>query len=188
MSILLNNYWYKVLEGDENSFKLLFRELFSDLCNYAYQYTTDRFLSEEIVQDVFIKIWLDKEKITLNKSIKSYIYQSVHNSCINSLIQKKNKKQINNVLLSDESWAFIKESQPINSFLLEKLEAEDTKRMIQQIMLTLPAGSGEIFKLSRLENRSHQEIAEILNISVSTVRTQIFRVLEKISEGLSKNS
>ena len=187
MPLLLLNYWTKIKEGDEKSFKFLVRELFSDLCNYAYQYTADRFLSEEIVLDMFMKIWQNKENINPNKSIKAYIFQSVHNSCINSLIQKKNKKNINNVFLSNESWTIIQESTQINSFLLEKLEAEDTERIIKQIILTLPTGCREVFTLSRFENKSNQEIAEILNISISTVRTQIYRALEEISNGLLKN-
>lgn len=187
MSLILHNYWSKIKEGDENSFELLFKELYSELCNYAFQYMADRFLAEEIIQDVFIKIWQNRENITLSKSIKAYIFQSVHNSCINSLIQKKNKKIINNVFLSDASWEFIQESTQINSYLLEKLEAEDTERIIKQIILTLPAGCSEIFTLSRFEHRSNQEIAEFLNVTVSTVRTQIYRALEKISEGLLKN-
>lgn len=187
MSLLLHNYWSKIKEGDEKSFELLFKGLFFELCNYAYQYTADRFLSEEVVQDVFMKIWQNRENITPTKSIKGYIIQSVHNACINNLIQKKNKKHLNNVFLTEESWEFIRESAQINSFLLEKLEAEDTERIIRQIVLDLPASCSEIFKLSRFENRSNQEIAEILNVSVSTVRTQIYRALEKISQGLSKS-
>ena len=188
MSLLLHNYWSKIKEGDETSFKLLFMGLFAELSKYAFQYTGDRFLSEEIVQDVFIKIWQNRENLTPSKSVKAYIFQSVHNACINSLIQKKNKKNIHNVFLSEESWEFIQESTQINSFLLEKLEAEDTERMIKQIILTLPSGCSEIFTLSRFENKSNQEIAELLNLSVSTVRTQIYRALEKISKGLLKNN
>lgn len=187
MSIFLNNYWNKIKEGDENSFELLYKGLSPELCNYAFQYTADRFLSEEIVQDVFIKIWQNRENITPCKSIKAYIFQSVHNSCINCIIQKKNKKNINNVFLSEKSWDVIQESTQINSLLLEKLEADDTEQIIKQIIQTLPPGCSEIFTLSRFENRSNQEIAEMLNVSVSTVRTQIFRALEKISEGLLKN-
>ena len=158
--------------------------LFSELCNYSFQYTADRFLSEEIVEDVFIKLWQNRENITPVKSIKAYIYQSVHNASINSLIQKNNKKHIHNVFLSEESWSVIQESTQINSFLLEKLEAEDTERIINQIILHLPKDCNEIFTLSRLENKSNQEIAELLHLSVSTVRTQIYRALEKISKGL----
>jgi RNA polymerase sigma-70 factor, ECF subfamily len=188
MTLSLHNYWSKIKVGDEKSFELLFKELFTELCSYALQYTADRFLAEEIVQDVFIKIWQNREDIAPIKSIKGYIFQSVHNSCINCLIKKKNKKNIYNIFLSDESWEVIQESTQINSFLLEKLEAQDTEQIIRQIIQTLPAGCGEIFKLSRFENKSNQEIAEQLNVSISTVRTQIYRALEKISEGLLKIS
>ncbi len=188
MTLFLHNYWTKIKEGDEKSFELLFKALFNELCNYAIQYTADRFLAEEIVQDVFIKIWQNCEEITPTKSIKSYIFQAVHNACINSIIQKKNKKNIHNVFLSDESWEIIQESAQIDSFLLERLEAQDTEQIIKQIIRTLPTGCGEIFILSRFENRSNQEIAEQLNVSISTVRTQIYRALDKISEGLLKIS
>ena len=175
MTILLLKYWSKIKDGDEGSFKLLYLELFSVLCNYAFQYTSDRFLSEEIVQDVFIKIWQERESINPSKSLKSYIFQSVHNSCINTIVQKKNKKTINNVFLSDESWEIIQESRQMNSFLLEKLEADETEQVIKQIIHNLPTCCNEIFKLSRFENRTNQEIAELMNVSVSTVRTQIYR-------------
>lgn len=188
MTLFLHNYWDKIKEGDEKSFELLFKGLFPELCNYALQYTADRFLAEEIVQDVFLKIWQNREEITPTKSVKAYIFQAVHNSCINSIIQKKNKKNIYNIFLSDESWEIIQESTQIDSFLLEKLEAQDTEQIIKQIIQTLPTGCSEIFRLSRFENRSNQEISEQLNISISTVRTQIYRALEKISEGLLKNS
>jgi len=188
MTLFLYNYWDKIKEGDEKSFERLFKELFSELCSYAIQYTADRFLAEEIVQDIFIKIWQNREDITPTKSVKAYIFQAVHNSCINSIIQKKNKKTIHNIFLSDESWEVIQESTQINPFLLEKLEARDTEQIIKQIIETLPTGCSEIFKLSRFENKSNQEIAEQLNISISTIRTQIYRALDKISEGLLKNN
>ncbi len=186
MSVFLQNCWSKMKEGDEKSFESLFKELYAELCSYALQYTSDRFLADEIVQDVFIKIWQNRENITPTKSIKAYIFQTVHNSCINTLVQKRCKKSINNVFLSEESWKIIQESTQINSFLLEKLEAEDTEQIIKQIIQSLPASCSEIFTLSRFENKSNQEIAEMLNVSVSTVRTQIYRALDRISERLLK--
>lgn len=179
------NCWNKIKEGDKKPFELLFKGLFSELCNYAFQYTADRILSEKVVQDVFLNIWQNRENIIPGKSIKVYIIQEVHNSCINRLIQKKN---INNVFLPEESLLFIQESTQINSFLLEKLESEDTERIIKQIIQTLPVVCREIFTLSRFENKSNQEIAEKLNVTVGTVRSQIYNALEKISEGTLKYS
>ena len=93
MSYLYQSYWLKIQEGDENSLKLLFIELSQELCSYAFQLTSDRFLSEEIVQDIFIKIWDNRERLIFTKSIKAYLYKSVHNTCLNVLIQRKSRKK-----------------------------------------------------------------------------------------------
>jgi RNA polymerase sigma-70 factor, ECF subfamily len=188
MSYRFENYWLKIQKGDENSLKALFTELSQELCSYAYQLTSDRFLSEEVVQDIFIKIWQNRENITFTQSIKAYLYQSVHNTCINILIQKKTKRNSVNVFLSDTSWEIIQESAKINSSFLEKIEAEDTEKLIDQIIQSLPTQCKQVFLLSRFENKSNQEIAATLKISENTVKTHIFRALDKIREALKKNS
>ena len=187
MSNLFQARWLKIQEGDEDSFKTLFMELSKELCSYAYQLTSDRFLSEEIVQDLFIKIWQNRENITFTKSIKAYLYQSVHNSCINVLVQRKTRKNVVNVFLSDSSWEVIQESTKIHSSFLERIEAEDTEKIIDHVIQNLPPQCRTVFLLSRFENKSNQEIALTLQIVENTVKTHITRALDRVREALEKN-
>ena len=77
-------------------FENLFKTHFQHLCNFAQNYVSDFETSKEIVQDVFIKLWDNKTQIDLKKSIKSYLFTSVKNRCLNYI--RDNKKFRSNVL------------------------------------------------------------------------------------------
>jgi RNA polymerase sigma-70 factor (ECF subfamily) len=188
MGLSLDYYWQKVQEkGDENALEWIFKNTYPSLCFYAFQIVGDRFLSEEIVQDVFTNLWQNRNKIAIKGSFKAYLYQSVRNLAINVLIQNSTLKKSVNNLVSIEFWQEIQNNLKFEAFLIEKLEAEETQLVIDKAISELPEQCREIFKLSRNEFKSNDEIADYLGISVNTVRTQIFRALEKIKEALEKN-
>ena len=184
----LNKYWLKIQYGDEKSLEALFKEINSTLCNYAYYLTGDQFAAEEIVQDVFLKIWQNRENIKLSGSLKSYLLKSVRNHSINYLLHKKTKKNTVNKLQPDESWQTIRDIIEDDDFIVEKLEAKDTEKKIKAIVDTLPEHCREVFLLSRIENKTNKEIALSLKISVNTVKTQIYRALTNIKDALNNKS
>jgi RNA polymerase sigma-70 factor, ECF subfamily len=177
-------YWKRIQNGEEKAFKELFSETGASLCHYSFQITGDKNFAEEVVQDVFVKLWEQKNSIIIQGSFKTYIYQAVHNESVNCVVRKKTLKNSVNKLVSDELWESIVDNYQIEDYVIEQLEAEDTGKMIDQIIQKLPTQNREIFILSRFENKSNLEIAAILNLSVSTVKTQIYRAIDKIREGL----
>jgi RNA polymerase sigma-70 factor, ECF subfamily len=189
MSSELDDYWQKTHKrGDLKAFEKIYKDTFRPLCFYTFQLTKDQFLSEEIVQEVLLKIWNERAIIIINGSIKSYLYQAVHNLSINKLIQQNTRKFSVNKPTTSELWQLIANNYEYNAFLVEKLEAIDTEKIIDNAVNELPEQCRKIFLLSKYEDKPNDEIATALNISVNTVRTQLYRALEKIKDALEKYS
>jgi RNA polymerase sigma-70 factor (ECF subfamily) len=189
MSFEADHYWEKVHKhSDIRAFEWIYKNTFQSLCFYALQLTGDRFLAEETVQETLIKIWNERVNLEVTENIKSYLYQSVHNHAINKLVQRNTQKFSVNKTATTEFWHLLTDNYSYNAFLVEKLEALDTEKAIEKVVEELPEQCRQIFKLSKFENKPNDEIAAFLNISVNTVRTQLYRALEKIKEALEKIS
>ena len=181
----LDHIWGKVQHDDTTAFELLYHLLFPGMCQYASQLTGDRQIAEEVVQDVFLKIW-DKRKNIFSRdgSVKKYFFRLVHNQCLDELRKRRTHKESFVQLLPSEAWMKISENYGFDECIVERLEAEDTAAKIQRIVDQLPAQCREIFIKSRFENKSNEEIAQEMKLSENTVKTQIYRALQKIREQL----
>lgn len=187
MTFDLDYYWQKVQNNsDEKAFEQIFNQVSESLCYYSFYLLKDQVLAEEIVQDVFVKLWQTHKDIDVRSNFKAYLFQMVHNFSINKVIQNNTLKNTLTTKVSDEVWNFLLETQEYNAFLIENIEAEDTNKVIIKAIDELPNQCREIFHYSKFKNKTNQEIADILNISVNTVRTQIYRALEKIKAALEK--
>lgn len=186
MQTIDENIWKRIQKEDEKAFEILFYTFYSSLCFYANQIIHNHELSEELVQDVFLKIWQSHHKIEIKSSIRAYLYQAVHNQAINTLKQQSANKLKVNQLTGDAIWKFIEDTYFIDEYLLEKLEASETEELINKIISQLPEQCREIFILSRFEGKTNQEISEIFQITENSVRTQLYRALTKIKEALEK--
>ncbi len=172
--------WQKIKKGDERAFEALFKNMGSSLYYFAFRLVHDEVKSEEIVHDVFIKLWQGRSNINLHGSLKAYLFRAVHNHAINWLVQQKTNKLSSSILISDEAWHKILNVCNCNSYLIEAIEARETEKIIQNVIDDLPEQCREVFKLSRFELKSNKEISEKFGISPNTVRTHIYRALEKI--------
>lgn len=93
MNITNSNIIDKIKSGDQKTFKKLFEQFYTNLCNFSYLIIKDRFIAEDIVQSVFIRIWEIKDHLDIHTSIKSYLYSSVKNASLNYLSRDKNVHQ-----------------------------------------------------------------------------------------------
>lgn len=184
MNLHLTEYWEKTRKGDVKSFERLYKDLFHGLYCFALKITGDTFKSEEIVQDLFVKIWSERKKLVIKGSVKRYFYTAIHHSSINSVIEKKTLKNSVNCYSPDSLWLKIQNTFQADDSLVQAIEAKETEEKILKQINKLPPQCREIFILSRIENKSVKEISEILNITGNTVRTQLYRALEKIMIGL----
>jgi RNA polymerase sigma-70 factor (ECF subfamily) len=181
----VDELWKKVQQGDLSSFDSLYGIFFSGLCQYAFQLLNDRFLAEETVQDILLKLWEDREHVfSQGASLKNYLYLITHNRCRNILKKNSSEKAGIIKLFPFDTWAMISEKYGFDEYLIEKIETEETAALIDGIVEQLPAQRREIFRLSRDEEKSNAEIAQQMGLSESTVRVQLYRATQKIKEEL----
>lgn len=178
--------WESIKDGEISALRELFNQTNKSMLRYSYSITHDRFLAEEVVQDVFVNVWNNREQIEIKGSVKSYLYQAVHNLTINKLKQIKNKHNSVGMLVSEEFWQYLEETKSLDDTIVEKLEAEDIEIIIRKAIESLPDQCKEIFILSRECQMTNNEIAKKLNLSVSTVKTQIYRAIDKVREEFYK--
>ncbi len=159
---------------DKRAFELVFNEYYGIMVSYAMRFMDMRENAEEIVQEVFVKFWEKCEQLALDSSIKSYLYRSVHNTCLNHLKHEKVKDAYRQYVVH-----YMEESAEDKYF---HKNTDDVQERILDEVNNLPPRCSEIFKLSRYEGLKYQEIAEHLNISVKTVEVQMGKALRVLRE------
>lgn len=170
----------KIVKGDKEAFEQLFREWYVRLCVYAESMVHDRDQAEDLVQNMFCMLWERRESLNIRESLKSYLYRSVYNAALNSLKHEKIKLAF---------WEFtqehgMKDENNIEHFI-DKESQEALMQEINRAVEALPEQCREIFLLSRFVGKKSSEIADMLNISVRTVDTQLYRGMKRLREELS---
>ncbi|MCF6333080.1 MAG: RNA polymerase sigma-70 factor [Draconibacterium sp.] len=168
------NIFDKIKSGDEIAFSKLFDEQYPLLCFFCDGYIADIDKARSLVQQVFVDLWIKREKLNITHSIKSYMYNAVRNKTIDFLRQQKNTIQIT---------AKIENTQKI-PFQNIIQEAEINNRINNSIN-QLPEKCREIFILCRFEGLKYKQVAEKLNISIKTVEMQMGIALKKLRKSLS---
>jgi RNA polymerase sigma-70 factor (ECF subfamily) len=187
MSHDIDQYWQKIKNGDERALEIVFKEIYSPLCYYSGQLTGDTFLSQEIVQDVLLKIWQNRTVLIVKGSFRAYLFKSVHNHSLNAIRQQKTKKHSVNLPGSEEIWQFVTDNYDVDDNLIEKIFSDETEKLIHQVIEKLSGQCGRIFRMSRFESLTNEEIARKLYISENTVKTHIYIALQKITYILKEN-
>ena len=167
----------RIRQGDVGQFESLFRSSYVSLVRYAKTLIKDHDTAEEIVQDLFFRIWQDKEKIKIESSLNGYLFRSVHNRCLHfiehSKVVERHAEEMSHQLSE------IQES-PADILHYKELQAK-----IAGILERLPERCGKIFYMSRFEGLKYNEIAEKLSVSVKTVEANMGRALKEFRKELT---
>jgi len=167
-----------IKHGDVKSFELVFKSFYCRLCHYASHYVRNKTITEDLVKDTFIKIWENRKSIVINSSLSGYLYRSVHNNCVNYITRNKHPNILYDSDLQDMP---VELTHPVSSdYPIANLIAQELEEKLKKSLQTLPDQCREIFILSRVDNLSHEEIAKNKNISINTVKVQIYRALMKL--------
>ncbi len=170
-------------EGRDDSFELIFRKYFPGLCSYAIGYVKSKEVATEIVEDLFLYLWENFEDLVITTSMKAYLYQSVHNRCLKYVrhlkVEQKYNDYMHYTLIDAELLHPVSDSYPIANLISQELE-----ELVDQAIQSLPEKCRVIFCLQRFDNLTYPEVAEKLDVSVNTVKTQMTRALQKLRESL----
>lgn len=161
---------------DLRSFEVLFRQYYQMLCGYALRFVKDADTAEEIVQDLFYKIWEKRAELQINSSVKSYLFSAVHNRCLKYIEHRNVETRYRNYYLLHGSEI---DSEPHDTAGIHELQ-----EIINATLNALPERCGRIFRLNRFEGLKYHEIAEKLSISVKTVEANMGKALKLLRKNL----
>ncbi|WKN45619.1 RNA polymerase sigma-70 factor [Tunicatimonas pelagia] len=180
-----NNTHYPSLErlfeqvtrhDDYQAFEKIFKSTYGDLLRYIMGFTSDKGEAENVVSEVFYKLWKHRGSIHISTSVKSYLYSATRNQALDGL----RKTQSAQVMMK-------KTSSALSAHVIspeEKLIGQELEECIQNAINQLPEQRQLIFRLNREEGLKYREIAQRLNISIKTVETQMSRSLKALREAI----
>lgn len=160
----------KIKEGDIKAFETLFKRFYSPLCLYGTSITGQYEVAEEIVEEIFYKIWKDRDKIKITFSIKSYLYSAVKYQSFHYLNHCKTMEDYNKFKISDNKTAYEDPS--------EKMELKELNEFINKILAELPPRRLKIFNMHRNEGKKYSDIAAALSVSIKTIEAEMTRTLK----------
>lgn len=161
-----------VQSKNEQAFKYLFDTYFVPLCRYVHLYLDSEQEGEELVLDIFMYLWEHSNRINITLSLKAYLFQAARNRCLNFLRDQKSTLSLDSI------------NDIANEETTSLLEIKELDHLIQEAICALPDKCREVFQLSREGNKTNQEIADEMNISVKTVEAQITKALKRIKNFL----
>ena len=169
-----------IQQGDIAAFEELHKKYYIYLCLVAEHVVRNPSDAEEIVSDVFVRLWVIREKIDINTSLKAYLVKAVHNTSLNYLERNK----ISNKLISDISDSDYKLLAWDSDYPLGHLYEKEIMEMLDHSISKLPEACRKIFILSRDKNMKYGDIAIKLGISINTVKAQMKIALSRLRNAL----
>jgi RNA polymerase sigma-70 factor (ECF subfamily) len=165
----------QLIEGNEDVFTAVYEQYSEKVYRLAFRFLKDKALSEEVVQETFINVWLSREKLDPAGNMWLYLYVVAKRLSLNSLRQAcKSNNFVENLL------NFMEEQNSTE----EEVLARDLEQFTDKIIEKLPRQQQLVFKLSRVEGLSHKEIAEQLHISPNTVKNHMVEALKTLRSQL----
>jgi RNA polymerase sigma-70 factor (ECF subfamily) len=158
-----------IKQGNNRALDSLFRKYYYSLCRFATYLSNRTDLAEEIVADVFFRIWEKRETITVEKNVRSYLFTATRHTCINYMKQEKH-------MMEDLSEDLVHETPgPDDELMYSELESR-----INELINFLPQKRKAIFQLNRFEGFTYNEIAEILSLSSKTIENQMGKAIKQL--------
>lgn len=168
----LNTVLLNLANNDKKALEDLFNYYYPRLYKFSKSFLKIEEGIDDILQEVFIKIWNNRSAIRSAETFNPFIFTMTRNLLLNELRRRLNKQKIKDEILK------LSVTAEYHSF--EKLDYKELKETVDQIVGNLPEKQREIFILSRYQGLSHKEIAEKLNISTKTVEYHIHQCTNTI--------
>lgn len=164
-----------VSQSDQQAFDELYERYFTRLFNYAYEKTGDRFLAQEVVQELFITIWQQRTRLAITGLAKSYIFTTAKHLIIDQYRREASRAHYTNTFVSRQSLS--------TNQTEEQVWANELERSYQEFLAQLPPKCQQAFILSR-QGYSNREIAQQMDITEKTVEQHISKALRLVRDWL----
>ena len=155
--------------GDRHSFRIVYEECVQPVYAFVFKYTKSRALTEDIVQDVFVKVWEMREQLDPERSFQALIFKIAKNKVLNTFERSATVELVRREIMIGAA-QFSNTTEETINFL-------ETSGILQEGIEQLPPQQKKIFELCKLEGLSHEQAASRLNISPNTINVQMVNSL-----------
>ena len=170
----------EIKAGNMLAFDALYKKYSRRLYKFGFSILKSLEETENLIQDVFINLWENRHKVEKDSSVKSYVFTIAYNSAI-SVIRKKVRES--------QFIEYLKSIQEVNGEAADvKIEYDELKNKLDNIIQTLPPRQKEVYMLHRVEGLKYSEIAKRLNISENTIENHMSRAIKTIREKIGNFS
>jgi RNA polymerase sigma-70 factor (family 1) len=159
----------QISAGDEKAFRAIFDLYKVDLYRIVFKLTRSQIIAEEVIQEVFISLWISRQHLNKVEDPGSYIYRVLLNKIGKYLKKEANQEHLIKVAYRD--------AQHSTNATEELVDAHETQQLIEQALVKLPSHQKMVYRLSRQEGLSNYEIASQLHVSRNTVKTQLSKAI-----------
>ncbi len=167
-------------EGKERAFRKVYEKYHRPVYGIAFKYLKSKPQAEDAVHDVFIKLWDYREKLDEGQSLKGFLFTTAKNHVLNMIRNRKRDEEKN------ERYSYLK---PVSqNKTVAKLTLKNYKKVFEFFLEQLPEGKREIFELKMQEGKSNKKIAQKLDISVNTVKSQYYKASKFIKKQLGEHT
>lgn len=168
----------RIRQGDKKEFEILFRSSYASLVRYAQSILKDHDSSEEIVQELFFRLWQDRQNLKVESSLKGYLFRSVHNRCLHQIEHRK----VVDRHAGEMMMTMTETAEPVT----EAIYYSELQEKVSKVLAGLPEKCREIFRMSRFEGMKYSEIAEKLSVSLKTVEANMGKALKEFRKALAE--
>ncbi|WP_400192383.1 RNA polymerase sigma-70 factor [Hymenobacter sp. B81] len=153
----------------------LFRGYYRPLANVIFRVVQDRDVAEDLLQDVFMRVWTNRDTLSIGTSYKAYLYRAAMNAALRHA--ERSKRQV--------AWDEAGVAEPGRDTTAEQLDGQEAEQAVAAALEALPPQCRAVFLMSRQEGLSYQQIAEALDVAPKTVENQMGKALRIMRDKLS---
>lgn len=169
----------RIRREDNSAFSLLFAKYYNDLILYCISFIENRAEAEDIIQNVFLKLWDERSSVYIDKSVKQYLLRAARNDCFDVIRHRKIKETYS---------AYICQRAKASNWDSENyIFRSECEGLVVDALNKMDPKAREAFCLNRFEKLKYREIAVMLNVSVRTVEVRISKALRFLKDYITQN-
>jgi len=168
----------RIRQGDKQEFEKLFRSSYVSLVRYAKTILRDQDTSEEIVQELFFRLWQDRQTLTIESSLNGYLFRSVHNRALHHIEHQK--------VVNRHAGEMIARADLTSEPVTDAIYYRELQARVARVLERLPERCRTIFRMSRFEGLKYNEIADKLEVSLKTVEADMGKALREFRKALAE--